>query len=59
MDRTEILQVGVDLDYLAEDRKVWRGDKNTVSILHTILRGFGFVALLSNYELKKDVASPS
>ena len=58
MDRTEILQVGVDLDYLAEDRKMWRVDKNTVSRLHTLLRGLGFVALLSNYEMK-DSAPPS
>jgi len=59
VDPTEILQVGVDLDYLAEDRKVWRVDKNTVSRLHTLLRGLGFVALLSNYEMKKDSAPPS
>jgi hypothetical protein len=59
MYRTETLQVGVDLDCLAENRKVWRVDKNTVTRLHVLLRGLGFVALLTNYELKKDCAPPS
>lgn len=51
--------MGVDLDYLAEDRKEWRVDKNTVTRLHTPLRGLGFVEKLSNYKLKKDSAPPS
>jgi len=59
MSRTETLQMGVDLDCLTEDRKVCEVDKNTVTRLHTLLRGLGFVELLSTYDLKKDSAPPS
>jgi len=59
MDRRETLQVVVDLGYLAEDRKGWRGDKNTVTRLHKLFRKLGFVELLSNYEMKKDSAPSS
>ena len=56
MDRRETLQVGFDLDYLVEERKRWRVDKNAVTRLHKLLRGLGFVELLSKYEKKKDSA---
>ena len=59
MGPTETLQVVVDLNCLAENRKVWRVGKNTVTRLHMLLRGLGFVALLTNYELKMDSAPPS